>query len=483
MTRKNSSNKALALISSSTVVSQVATLLRAFIIMRTIGVENYGIAVPMLLLIEFLNRLLELNPAAVIVQDEKGATKKFRHAFQFMSLIRGVLFALIIVLLAVPLAVFNDLDSREYVMGFMFVGLVPLIRGCSHVDIFRQMRRRRFGNVALSQTSTPVATTVMVAMLCLFMNSFWVPLIARVIDAVNGLIMSFVVAERRWMIRFDGESMVRIIRFMLPLIVGGMVVFISNRGSQQLLSASDSLFGFEIPKAVVGTLAAAVLIAMIPGSIGASVIQQVFAPRTAEIGRRGGNVARLFEQVQALGFTLGAAALIMLQAGSVIVPVLLTERFEGTAPFLVALSVFGALRLSSTSAKTIALGLGKSKILMYGNFWSVLGIVCSIWVVYNQRSLVEIGYCMGIGEALSYIARGIMVRRLVPSISLNALFVKPALVLLCALAIGTVQRYTIDGMSLPLALPLMFAWVVAGSALLSLFWAPVRSIVSQRLAD
>ena len=228
MAKKNTSFKAMKFMSSSAVISQVAVSLRQIIMLRAIGVENYGIAVPMLLSSVLLERLLEMNAGTIVVQDQRGGSRKFRDALQLISVGRGILFFLVILAFAVPLAIFNDLDSREYVFWFMFMSLPPLIRGLSHIDVFRQMRRRRFGKMAYSATVTPVTTTVMISIICLFMSSFWVPLIARVIDAINGLIMSFVISERKWRIRFDMKSSIRIIKFTVPLIVGGLVLFISS---------------------------------------------------------------------------------------------------------------------------------------------------------------------------------------------------------------------------------------------------------------
>ena len=467
--------------SSSAVIAQLAVSLRQFIILRSIGLDNYGIAVPMILSSELLNRLLEMNPGSIVVQDEKGATRKFRNALQFMGVSRGILFCLIILALSVPLAIYNDQYTREYILAFMFMSLVPLIRGFSHIDVFRQMRQRRFGKLAYSSTVTPVATTSIIYVLCFFMNSFWVPLIARVIDAAIGLIMSFVVAERKWRIRFDLQSTIRIIKFTMPLIIGGLVVFICTRGSMLVLGGSEFLFGYDIPKSVLGTLSAAVMIAIIPGKLGMKVITQVFSPRFAQLNRDGGSISKMCEQVQALSFTLGASSLIMLQGGAIIVPLLLTERFVASGPFLVALSLWSALRVSGTAMKSMALGLGKSKIIMYSNFWSLLGFASSILVIYNQRDLVEIGYCMGIGELMSSISRSVMIKRLVPSVSLTTLFWKPGLVLLGALGIGIAQRYAIDGLSMPMAIVVMIVSIGVGTSALSLMWAPTRKMISKKI--
>lgn len=471
----------MKLMSGSAVVAQAAMILRQLIILRVVGPENYGIAVPIMLSTEFLNRLLEMNPGAIVVQDKFGSTRKFRDAMQFIGVGRGILFFLILMLLAVPLAFFNGLNTREYVLGFMFMSLVPLIRGFSHVDVFRQMRRRQFGKLALTSTVSPIATTTIVLILCLYMNSFWLPLIARAIDATIGMVMSFVIADRKWGMRYDRQSTIRIIKFVLPLIMGGFVIFTATRGSLQILSATDYLFGYEIPKSVVGTLAAAVTIAMIPGGIAAKVITQVFSSSFADTERQGKDVSKLLERVQAFGFTFGAASLILLQGGAIVVPILLTGKYEAAEPFLVALSVWTALRVSGTATKALVLGLGRSKIIMYSNFWSLLGFAGSFWVIYNQRDLVEIAYCMGIGELISSITRCVMIKKILPSTSLKTLFVRPGLVLLGALGIGIAQRYAIEGLSMPVAITVIVVSIGLGSGALSLIWAPTRKIVWQKI--
>ena len=481
MTKSQNTARSMKFMSGSAIIAQVAMVVRQFVILKVIGPENYGIAVPMMLATELLNRLLEMNPGSIVVQDKFGSTRRFRDAMQFIGVSRGFVFFLILLLLAVPLAIFNDLNTREYVMGFMFISLVPLIRGFSHVDVFRQMRRQRFGRLAFSSSATPIATTAMVLVLCLFMNSFWLPLIARFIDATLGLIMSFVIAKRKWRMRYDRQSTVRIIKFVLPLIVGGFVIFVAARGNQQLMSASDFLFGYEIPKSMVGTLAAAVTIAMMPATISSKVITQVFSSKFADTARQGGNVSKLLERVQALGFTLGAAALILLQGGAVVVPILLTNQYEAAGPFLVVLSLWSGLRVSGTTTKALALGLGRSKIIMYSNFWSLLGFAGSFWVIYNQRDLVEIAYCMGMGELISSIARCVMIKKILPSADMKTLFVMPGLVLLGALGIGIAQRYAIEGLSIPVAMLVIMVSVGVGTGALSLIWPPTRKIVWQKI--
>ena len=481
--KKKSSRRAILLIGGSEVIGQGASFIRRLIILRTIGIENYGIAVPMLLVLGALNRILELNPGTTLIQDRKGSSRRFRDSLQFLGILRGIIFCLVVVAIAAPLAVFNNLDSREYIMGFMFLGLIPLIRGMSHIDICRQLRRRQYETTAVSTAVTPVVTTIMVAILCLFMSSFWVPLIGRVISAVNGMIMSFIVAKRRYRVRYDRESFIRILKFSLPLILGGFVIFVAQHGAEQLLSASKSLFGYSISKVDVGALASAVMVAMIPSLIGSKLITQVFSPKIAEIKRSNKSIVGLFDQIQAFSFTMGAGVMILLQGGSIIIPILLTNKFSEAGPYLVALSIFGAVRISGASTRALALALGKSKIIMYSNFWTLTGLACSTWVVYSQRNFIEIAYCMALGEIISTFSRSIMLKRLIPELNAKTLFFKPTLVLICAFGFGLVQRSIIDGLSVPMSVVVIILSVGVGTSALGLIWPAVRDRLSRRLSS
>ena len=70
--KSKSSKRALMLIGGSEAIGQAAGIIRRLIILRTIGLENYGIAIPMLLVLGLLNRLLEINPGTTLVQDRMG---------------------------------------------------------------------------------------------------------------------------------------------------------------------------------------------------------------------------------------------------------------------------------------------------------------------------------------------------------------------------------------------------------------------------
>ena len=477
---RKSSKRALALIGGSEAIAQGAAIVRRLIILRTIGVENYGIAVPMLLVLGLLNRVLEINPASTLIQDPRGSTRRFRDALQFVSLMRGVVFCTIVVLLAVPLAVFNDLDTREYVLAFMFIGIVPLIRGFCHIDVFRQLRRRQYGTTAFMSTVSPVITTTIIAIMCLFMNSFWVPLIGKVIDSITAVFMSFWVSKRSYRMRYDRASTVRILKFSIPLIVGGVIIFLAQQGPKQLVSASESLFGYEISKSDLGILASAMLLAMMPGSIGAKVVTQVFSPKIAEIKRSGRNLVAAFDQIQAFAFILGTATMILLQGGSTILPLLLGGKWSAAGPYLVAFSLFSALRISGASTRSAILALGRSKIIMYSNLWTLVGLACSALVVYNQRPLMEIAYCMALGEILASLSRCIMLKRIVPEIRVSTLVVLPTMALASAFGIGIAQTAITEGCSMMMSIVVILVSVVLGTAAISLIWPSVRAMIAGR---
>ena len=67
--RGNRTQSALLMLGSAEFISRPCALLRSIVVQRTIGPELVGIAAPMLLLADFLERVFSMHPGMAIVQD------------------------------------------------------------------------------------------------------------------------------------------------------------------------------------------------------------------------------------------------------------------------------------------------------------------------------------------------------------------------------------------------------------------------------
>ena len=188
---------ALLKLGSAEFISRACGLLRSIVVWRTLGPQLMGAALPMIIIADFLDRVFSLHPSMVIVQDKQGGSGHYRRTLQTIIAVRGIILGIAIIVLAIPLAVLNELDdSPWYVAAFMVIGLVPMIRGFAHIDVQRRYRKREFGPLAQVQIWREVGSLVTAVVLCLVLTSFWIPILVRVNAAIILVFVTFKLARR-----------------------------------------------------------------------------------------------------------------------------------------------------------------------------------------------------------------------------------------------------------------------------------------------
>jgi hypothetical protein len=111
----------------------------------------------------------------------------------------------------------------------------------------------------------------------------------------------------------------------------------------------------------------------------------------------------------------------------------------------------------------------------------MVGLACSALVVYNQRPLIEIAYCMAFGELLATLSRCIMLKRIVPDIKFTTLIVLPTITLISSFGIGVAQTTITEGCSMVMSILIILISVVVGTAAISVIWPSVRTMIARRI--
>ena len=457
--RGNRTQAALLMLGSAEFISRPCALLRSIVVQRTIGPELLGIAAPMLLLADFLERVFSMHPGMAIVQDPKGGSGHFRRTLQTIIGVRGILFGVLIILLAVPLAIFNELNSPMYIAGFMVIGLVPIIRGFAHIDIQRQYRKRQYGGVTKAQVARELGGLLLAVLLCLIVklmwpgetlpgNAFWIPILVRVGTAGILVYVSFKLARRAFRFGWNSSDAMRILLFLAPLAVAGLIVFLSGQGPRQLVSSAGFLFGqYEFTKLDLGYLTNAIMFATIPATVGGSVIQGSWAPKLSKLRDEPERFRQIFATMQRFSYSLGMAGLVVLSAGNAWIIALFGQDFAPAGPIVCILAYRTAVRLSSAGVRCAMLSLGHSKYVMYMNLGGLLGLFGSAWVIMNGGTLLEIAFWITMGEVLSSVMGNLLITRCTKSLKAWDIWVVPALLLLVGAVIGYFEKSMVVGLN------------------------------------
>jgi O-antigen/teichoic acid export membrane protein len=119
--------KGSALLAVGQVAGQGSALFRNAIVARLISVADMGIGRSFGLTITLLEMATQINPEAMLVQARDGDREQLQGAAHLVQILRGLLMALALFLVAGPVArLFNVPDA---LWAFRTLALIPLIEG------------------------------------------------------------------------------------------------------------------------------------------------------------------------------------------------------------------------------------------------------------------------------------------------------------------------------------------------------------------
>lgn len=480
--KRTSTSGALLTISSAEIIAQGASLARGIIVARIIGAEQIGIAMTMLLFGEFLNKMTNMNPGITLVQDTAGGSRTFRHTLQSILLARGAIYSVLIFLLAWPLAWF--FEQEQNVIGFMAVAILPLLAGCIHIDVYRQLRNRVFMPVALLSSIPKVVSLIVTIILSIWLQTFWLPILARMAGSITGILISFKVAKRRFGLCLDNKHMMRIIKFIIPLAGAGIIVFFSNSGPRLFLASAPRIFGsVEYTMFQVGVFAVAMNFCVLPSGIGSRIISQTWSPRMARMRDQPNQFRKTFGEMQTVSYMLGAGTIILLGASHSWMILLYTDKFIDAGSVVSVLSIFGGLRLGRVAMRAAALSTGRSGIIFWTNLAGIVGLVATIIAIGNGQSLPVIASCLLLGELCSFAVGNILLTRGTLALRVSDLWIRPIVFCGVALLVAFGERWLVQGMQPVFGAIISVFLTIAFFGLVAMINPSARGFLKQRFGS
>ena len=383
--REESVGRSFLTVGTGEMFGQVAVLIRGMIITRLIGLEQMGVVATILILVEFLTRMTNLNPSITMMQDKYGASRGFRHTLQAILLIRGALFCVVLALLAWPLSIYYQ--QEPYLAGFLAVALIPLLTGLTHVDVWRQLRKREYKPQAKMSAYPKIGSLLVTLLACIWIQNFWLPIIARISGAVMGIIVSFKLSKRRFGLAFGREHVRRIVSFILPLMGAGILIYFSSQGTTFFIASGPTVFesiSVEQVTLIMGILYVAMRLCTLPDAIGSKLVQSTWAPRLASAVKNPDQFRRIFTDMQTVAYLMAAATILLLGAGTTWITIIYGNEAAAAGPVVALLSIYSGLRLGRVAMRAAALSSGRSGLIFWANLASavsIIGVVMSLILV------------------------------------------------------------------------------------------------------
>ena len=484
--RNSSVGRSFLTVATGELSGQLATMVRGIIIVRSIGMEQMGIVATLLIMVDFLGRLANLNPSITLVQDRYGASRGFRHTLQAILLLRGTVIFVILTLLAWPLAVFYQ--QEPHLAGFYAVALIPLLMGLPHVDVWRQLRNRKYKPQAILSSMPNLGSLVVTIIAAIWIQNFWLPIIARLSGGILAIWFSFRLARRRYGIALRRADVTRILRFIIPLMGAGVLAYFSGQGMTFFIASGPTIFktiSVEQVTLVLGVLYVGFRLCGIPDVVGSKLIQATWSPRLARSQDDPPLFRKIMLDMQAIAYLMAAGVIILLGVGTTWVLLIYGRGAIDAGPVVGLLSIYSGLRLGRVAMRATALSTGNSSYLLWSNLasgMSIVGIILSMVMVESSDDKLRflsvwIPASMIVGELCSLVTINILLQKGRLKIGFSDLWMRPMLIVTTAVAWMLVERLAIDMVDTSTATGLVLAalssvgfaaaYLVAGSLAMS----------------
>ena len=239
------------------------------------------------------------------------------------------------------------------------MALIPALRGFEHFDMHRMNRKNIYWPIIL-HTAIPAAIGLFAVWpLHNMFGDYRVMLYSMLVQWVLGVLVSHMVAERRYQISLDLKIMRQCLNFGWPILINNVLMFF-------VLQGDKAIVGRELGMEVLAIFAMGVTLTQVPILIVAKSLNMFFLPRLSNAQ----NDAVRFKHLTIAAMQASLFAGLFMIAGTVLLgqPLiwfLLGEKYAALLPLIVWLAVQQSVRGFKVGSTIAALA---RKLPHYGSY-------------------------------------------------------------------------------------------------------------------
>jgi O-antigen/teichoic acid export membrane protein len=367
------------------VASYALSFARNVILARLLTKADFGLAALFgmtLLMLEVAGRM---SFGQQIIQSKNGDCESFQatsQTFQFMLSAAG---AFLILLLSHPLAHAFKVPGQAWM--FASLAIVPLARGFEHLDYFRQQRELNYLPAVLCELVPQAIITLAAWPLARWLGDFRVIVWLMIGKAVLGVLMTHMLAKQPYGWAWRRDYLKGMWVFGWPLLLNGLLMFISQQADQVLVGAF-------LPLSDLAAYALALSLVSIPwmvfGQVGASIMLPILS-RAQDDTERFRQQYRVCVEYAAVGAVLLTLPLIV--AGEQSVTLLYGSKYAGTGVLMAILGATSAIRFLRFVPAVAAMARADTQNQLYSNLWRGLSLPLATAVALSGGGMALIAIC------------------------------------------------------------------------------------------
>lgn len=378
---------------AASLVAQVAALARYVILARMLGPAELGLAATLILTAQFFESLSDTGANRYVVQDARGDTREVMGLVHAVLAGRGVLLAGALALTAGFVA---DLYKAPILApGLIALGLTQVLLGFQNLDVRRVQRNGDFRPEAVMTLASEVISAIVIGVAAWIVRDHTAVIYGLTARALIMVIVSHVMAERRYGWAFGKADAAAFTRFASPLFLNGVLLFFGSQGDRILVGASLGAEG-------LGYYSAVILLIYYPAAALSRFVASIHMPQVARTRDDPAKFAREREQLGGRAVLLSTGMLLSFcVAGPIFAPLLYGEAFAQPLPLFAGLALLQAVRLARCWPTTLALGTGDSFTVLASNVVRVVALPLAILGYSTWPSVYAIVGAFIVGELLA----------------------------------------------------------------------------------
>jgi O-antigen/teichoic acid export membrane protein len=368
-------------------VGKIAVLAR---ILTPSQFGHYGIA---LLVLGFLEVLTETGINIFLIQQKDDAEEYLSSAW-VVSIIRGSLIALLIIVLApLILTFFNAPGSLNLLY---LVAVVAFIRGfINPMEVFFQ-KKLEFMKVFLFQGGLYLVDAAVAVVLGILTHSESAMIISMIIAAATEVVLSFTLFEEHPKLKLEKERFSEVLRMGKWITGAGVFSYIFQNIDNVVVGRflGTTSLGFYQQSYSISTLPVTGV-----GNIYSKTMFPIFVKMSDEIRQLKKTFYKSLTAIFSLALVFGIVIFFFARP---VILIFLGPNWLVVEPVLKILAIFGILKSILNSTYSLFLALKMQKAIMLSEMFGIIGMGIAIYPMVMTYGIVGAGYSTIIAVLCSF---------------------------------------------------------------------------------
>ena len=365
---------------------------RIAILARILTPSQFGAADIVLLTLSITEIFTETGINIFLIQQKEKIDKYISTAW-VVSIVRGLLIALVILIFASSITQFFN---SQIVYNLLIVSIfVPILRGFINPSVAKFIKDLQFRKEFYYRTSIFFIESVASVFFVFILQSPIAIIYGLIFGALFEIIFSFLIAKPHPRFKFEGELFRQVISRGKWLTATGIFNYLYHNGD-------NIVVGKLLGTGALGLYQRAYSISMLPitevSDTFGKVTLPVYVKMSDDIARLRRAYLRSLLTISAIVVPAGA---LIFMFPELVIKIILGSQWVDAAPVLQILTIFGVIRAISMSSLSAIYAVKRQEFVSQITFVSFMGLIVTIIPFVNMWGLVGAAYSALFGTLIS----------------------------------------------------------------------------------